>query len=222
MEAVNGFQSMTSLTNTSSYDMAENPDSILGKDDFMKLLLTELQYQDPTEPTDTEQILTQTSQLATLESADNTNKALEELNKTLASSAQFSAISAIGKMGSLGTNSIFLDESNEPQFEIYFPNDVSSGTITIKDSSGNVVRTFDIENLSSGVNSFLWDGTDDAGNRLSVGSYSIEASYTSADGSSGATAYGVYPIESVRFVNGQANLKMGSSYIPLDQVAEIY
>jgi len=222
MEAINGFQSMASLTNTTSKDVAENPDSVLGKDDFMKLLLIELQYQDPTEPTDTEKILTQTSQLATLESADNTNKTLEELSKTLSSSTQLSAISAIGKMGSLGTNSILLDESNEPLFEIYFPKDVSSGAITIKDSSGNVVRTFDIANLPSGVNPFSWDGTDEAGNRLSVGSYSIEASYTSADGSSGTTAYGVYPIESVRFEQGEAKLKLGSSYVPLKDVAEIY
>ncbi|HUH42926.1 MAG TPA: flagellar hook capping FlgD N-terminal domain-containing protein, partial [Sulfurimonas sp.] len=52
--------------------------SILGKDDFMKLLLVELQYQDPTEPMDTEKILTQTSQLAPLEASENTNKALSD------------------------------------------------------------------------------------------------------------------------------------------------
>jgi flagellar basal-body rod modification protein FlgD len=41
--------------------------SILSKDDFMTLLLVELQHQDPTEPMDSEKILSQTSQLATLE-----------------------------------------------------------------------------------------------------------------------------------------------------------
>ena len=47
----------------------------LQKDDFLKLLLVELQHQDPTEPMDSEKILSQTSQLATLESAQNTNDA---------------------------------------------------------------------------------------------------------------------------------------------------
>ena len=47
----------------------------LSKDDFMKLFLAEMQHQDPTEPMDSEKILTQTSQLATIESTDNTNKA---------------------------------------------------------------------------------------------------------------------------------------------------
>ena len=41
--------------------------SVLGKDDFLTLLLVELQHQDPTEPTDSATILTQTSQLANLE-----------------------------------------------------------------------------------------------------------------------------------------------------------
>jgi len=212
----------TSATNSTASGIASNPKAILSKDDFLKLLLTELQYQDPTSPTDTEKILTQTSQLATLETSDNTNKALENLSKTLANSSQFSSISAIGKMGSLGTNTILLDESNEPQFELYFPQDVSSGTITIKDLNGNIVRTFDITDLPAGVNPFSWDGTDDAGNRLKSGSYSIEASYTSPDGSSGTTAFGVYPIESVRFDQNKAYLKMGSSYIPLEKVVEIY
>ena len=212
----------TGTTNNTTSSIATNPDSVLEKDDFLKLLLVELQYQDPTSPTDTEKILTQTSQLATLEASNNTNKALENLSKTLANSSQFSSISAIGKMGSLGTNTILLDESNEPQFELYFPQDVSSGTITIKDLNGNIVRTFDITDLSAGVNPFSWDGTDDAGNRLKSGSYSIEASYTSPDGSSGTTAFGVYPIESVRFDQNKAYLKMGSSYIPLEKVVEIY
>jgi len=212
----------TSATNSTTSGIATNPDSVLGKDDFLKLLLVELQYQDPTSPTDTEKILTQTSQLATLEASDNTNKALENLSTTLASSSQLSSISAIGKMGSLGTNSILLDDSNEPQFELYFPQEVSTGTITIKDSNGNVVRTFDVAGLPAGVNPFSWDGTDDSGNRLSPGAYSIESTYLTPTGESDTTAFGIYPIESVRFDQNKAYLKMGSSYIPFEDVVEIY
>ena len=71
--------------------------TILGKDDFMTLLLVELQHQDPTEPMDSEKILSQTSQLATLEASENTNKALADLATSLGASQNFSSISAIGK-----------------------------------------------------------------------------------------------------------------------------
>ncbi len=213
--------SSTTATTTSS-DIYENPDGILGKDDFMKLLLTELQYQDPTDPEDSDKILTQTSELATLESTDNTNKALEDLAAQLGASSDLGAISAIGKMGSLGTDSITLSEDSNPSFEMYFNHDIQSGTVSIADSNNNIVRTFNLDPQSAGVLGFEWDGTDDAGNRLPNGSYSITADYTDGETGSYSTAFGVYPIESVRFDGGDAYLKMGSNYYPLDSVKEIY
>jgi len=214
---------VTSTTNTSttSSGIYENPDGKLGKDDFMKLLLSELQHQDPTDPVDSDKILTQTSELATLESADNTNKALEDLSKQLSSSSDLNAVAAIGKMGSLGTDSISLTDGDTPSFEIYFNHDIQNGTINIADNQNNIVKTFDLSSQSAGVQSFQWDGTDNSGNRLSEGSYSITADYS--DGTdSYKTAYGVYPIESVRFDSGKALLKMGSNYYPLSSVKEIY
>ena len=94
--------------------------TILGKDDFMKLLLVELQHQDPTEPMDSEKILTQTSQLASLESAENTNKALEDLAASLSNTQQFTTISAIGKTADLGSDSIIFEKGSTSNFEVYF------------------------------------------------------------------------------------------------------
>ncbi len=205
-------------TNSSTYS---NPKATLGKDDFMKLLLTELQYQDPTDPMDSDKILTQTSQLATLESADNTNKALEDLTKQLSSSSDLNAVSAIGKMGSLGTDSITLNDDSSPNFELYFNHDIQSGTITIADSQNNVVKTFDLSSANAGVQSFQWDGIGDSGERLPAGTYSITADYSDGNDSY-KTAFGVYPIESVRFDGGDSFLKMGSNYYPLSKVKEIY
>ncbi|OQX73565.1 MAG: hypothetical protein B6D59_05275 [Campylobacteraceae bacterium 4484_4] len=92
----------TALNPTKPNDnIAVNPKSILGKDDFLKLLLTELSYQDPTSPMDTEKILTQTSQLATLETQQNTNKVMTELANRFKMEQSMSAISAIGRTARL-------------------------------------------------------------------------------------------------------------------------
>ncbi len=220
MEITDTLNTPTAIGTTT--DTVENPDGILGKDDFLQLLLIELQYQDPTDPMDSDKILTQTAELASLEAADNTNKALEDLSATLTQTSSLSAISAIGKMGSLGTQSIFLPEDGDTTFELYFPQEATAGTVEIKDINGNSVRTFDFESLPSGINAFNWDGTDDSGNRLPSGSYSIEANYTTPTGESEWTTFGIYPIESVRFEGSDAYLKMGSQYYPLDYVVEIY
>jgi flagellar basal-body rod modification protein FlgD len=200
----------------------QNPKGILGKDDFMKLLLVELQYQDPTAPMDTEKILAQTSQLATLESADNTNKALEKLAKSLGSSQQFSTIAAIGKTADTGSDTIAHDKGSNSRFEIYFPKEIQQGTIAIKDNTGETVKTLDVGANRSGVYGFTWDGTDEIGNSVDSGVYHVSASYEDAQGEVQTTRLGMYPIESVRFDKGEALLKLGSSYVPLENIKEIF
>ena len=73
--AINSVGTNAATATTSSTTV--NPNGVLGKDDFLKLLLLELKYQDPTSPMDSEKILSQTSQLAGLEASENTNKALD-------------------------------------------------------------------------------------------------------------------------------------------------
>ncbi len=194
----------------------------LGKDDFMKLLLIQLQYQDPTEPMDTEKILTQTSQLAALEASDNTKTALENLTASLGNSQQFATISAIGKTADLGSDAIAFDQGSATDFEVYFPNSIQQGTVEISDGDGNVVGTIDVGTNPAGVYAFQWDGTTSTGASADSGVYHISASYSDQDGVVRSTRLGAYPIESVRFDNGSTYVKLGSSYVPLNSVVEVY
>jgi flagellar basal-body rod modification protein FlgD len=194
----------------------------LGKDDFMTLLLVELQHQDPTEPMDSEKILTQTSQLAALESAENTNTALEELAASLGSSQQFSTISAIGKTADLGSNAVGHDKGSTTSFEVYFPDNIASGNIEILDADGNIVNTIPLEENPSDVYQFDWDGTLSNGADADSGVYYVTASYTNQSGDAKTTRMGAYPIESVRFDNGSTLVKVGSNYVPLENVKEVY
>jgi len=194
----------------------------LEKDDFLKLLLVELQHQDPTEPMDSEKILSQTSQLATLESAQNTNDALKNLATSLGESQQFSTISAIGRMADLGSDTIAHKENETSSFDVYFPSDVKDGTVSIKDSDGNVIRTLDLEESSKGVQQFTWNGRDSNGDNSPDGIYHIEANYTDTDDKAQTTKFGAYPIESVRFEGGETLVKVGSKYVPMSSIKEVY
>jgi len=194
----------------------------LSNDDFMTLLLAELQYQDPTEPTDTEAILTQTSQLASLEAADKTNQALEDLAASLSATNDFSTISAIGKTADLGSNGISLEKGQDSTFEIYFPNDVSQGTVDITDVNGNTIKSLDVGTNPSGVYQFTWDGTNQSGEAVDGGIYYVSAAYTDSNDEAQTTRVGAYPIESVKFDNGKTLVKLGSNYVPLENVVEVY
>ena len=56
----------------------------------------------------------------------------------------------------------------------------------------------------------------------SEGIYYATASYTNAEGESLTTRVGTYPIESIKFDAGTTYVKVGSGYVPLENVVEIY
>ncbi len=220
--AINSIGENAALYANPAVDNSVKNKNALGKDDFMKLLLIELQHQDPTEPMDSEKILTQTSQLAGLEASDNTNKALEELALALGSTQQFSTIGAIGKTADLGSNAITIDKGSSSTFEVYFPSDVKNGTVQVLDSSGSVVKSLDVGENPAGVYQFDWDGSDNSGNAAESGLYYVTASYRTPDGQDLETRLGAYPIESVRFDGANTLVKVGSSYVPLESIKEVY
>ena len=217
--------STTSITKTTSADVISNPDSKLDKDAFMKLFLTELQYQDPTAPMETEKMMEQTSQLSQMETNQNLQDSLNTLTKQLSSSNQFSTISAIGKMADTGQNGLSITDAqsiSDVPFKLYFKDNFSSATIKIADKDGNVVKSLNMDSHDGGVLSFDWDGKDDKGNPVADGIYKITADYTSQSGESLTTEMGKYPVESVRFDNGEAKLKLADKYYSLNDIKEIY
>ena len=214
----------TSSTSSSTSTAKTGSAKSLGKDDFLKLLLVELQHQDPTSPMDSDKILTQTSQLSTLEASENTNKALTELSTQLKQSVNAGATSVIGKMASLGYNAITLANGSS-NYEVYFPTAIKDGTLSIKDSSGNTVQTVDLGDTAagkSGIVAFKWDGTNQNGDKVKDGYYSVTATYVDATGASKSTQYGVYPVESIRYEDGASYVKLGSNYYPLSDITEFY
>jgi len=215
----------TSYTNASTTATSGiNPGSVLDKDSFMKLLLVELQHQDPTEPMDGDKILTQTSQLATLESAENTNKALSDLASQLQASRDFNAIAAIGKMASLGSNAVTLPETGNAKFEIYFEKEIKSGTLSITDKNNNLIKSVSLEDQAGkkGVLAFEWDGTNNSGAKVEEGNYSVKVDYIDSENGAQSTQFGIYPVESVRYEDGKPTIKLGSSYVPMNYIVEFF
>ena len=216
--------SINSQTKTpSSNDTVFNPKSKLDKDAFLKLFITQLEHQDPTNPMDTDKMLEQTSYLSTMEMNNNMQQTINNLANTLKMTSTISTISAIGKMADTGDRYISVtDDDNSKKFDLYFNDDISSGNITIKDKNGNIIKTMPLNAHTKGVLSFNWDLKDANGNRVSSDKYEISATYTSPDGKEHKTALGAYPIEAVQFDNGKALAKLGSKYIPFDEIKQIY
>jgi len=217
--------STTSVTQTKSSDFAYNPDSELTSDDFLKLFMTQLQYQDPTAPMDTKDMLEQTSQLTQLQTNQDLKDTLNRLMSQMSASTQYSAVSMIGRLADTGNNGFAITDAanlqNDIPFDLYFDDDYLSAKINIVDRNGNVVRSFDIENGNKGLVSFTWDGKDNNSNPVADGEYYVNAEYTTTSQESKTTRLGIYPIESVRFDDGKAQVKVDNQYMELDKIKEV-
>lgn len=71
--------SITSTTSTTSTSTVSNPKASLGKDDFLKLLTTQLTHQDPMNPTDDKEFIGTMAQFSSLEQTTNMANALASL-----------------------------------------------------------------------------------------------------------------------------------------------
>ncbi len=204
-------------------DAIFNPKSQLSNTEFMQLFLKQLEMQDPTNPMDTDKMLEQTSSLSTMEMNKSMQDTLNKLSQKLQSQSQFNTISAIGKMADTGNRYVNVtDKDKSKSFELYFGDDIQSGSVTIKDKQGNIVKTFSLDAHNKGILSFDWDLKDDAGNLVDPNTYEVTAQYKDPNGNEHKTSLGAYPIESIKFENGEALAKLGSKYIPFNAIKEIY
>lgn len=199
----------------------------LGKDDFLKLLITKLTHQDPLKPMEDEAFVAELAQFSSLEQLSNLNEALnnslewdylqmQTINNTMATSL-------IGKDIKASFNNIYLDDDNLPRINYTTTEFAGSIQITIKNTDGAVVRTLTEENVPPGNNSIEWDGKDENGNRLSEGFYQIEISGVDSNGDGiSPSTYLEGRVTGVIYRDGSAYLQVNGLEIPLAEVSAIY
>ena len=210
---------VSQTTNTT----AVNPKGQLGSQDFMKLLLVELQYQDPTSPMDSDKMLTQTSQLSALEAQNATKTAMENMTKSFQTSASYGLAGAIGKMADTGLSGLSVSNGVGGTFDVYLPEDTTTATINITDSVGNTVRSLSLDGKTKGVYSMTWDAAQGDGTKAADGVYKVAINYTDLNGKSKTGVMGAYPIEGVQFnSDGEAKLKVGNNYVAVSSIKTIY
>lgn len=220
-------------SSTSSSGLVSNPNATLDKDAFLKLLLIELQHQDPTDPMDSDKMLTQTSQLSALEMQQNTNTTMQKMVETMqklsdsfSTSMSTSAIGAIGKMATVSDNKIKLTGSDEViALKMYLPEDSDENGVTLEvyDSNNKLVfsEKSGEQSVSQGLFTMEWPGRNNDGVYAGDGKYTVKMVYNNKNGEKITANYGTYPIEGIVFKNGVAHAKMAGQEVPFDAISEI-
>ncbi len=195
---------------------------VLGKEDFLNLFVTQLQHQNPLEPMDNGQFLSQMAQFSSLEQMQNIARAMELLTLSQSASTNSQMISLIGKRV-VHPGNTFSQESGKPT-ELLFnlPQDCPAVKINIYNGKGEIVRTIEPAGLKPGFNSFEFDGLDQSGEALAAGRY--EYRFVRADGKSdklNIESFSNLLVDSVAFGNNMTLLKSGDIAIPLEDILEV-
>lgn len=223
IDGVTSLLNSTSSSSTSSTS-STSTSSTLGKDDFLTLLVTQLENQDPLQPMDNTEFVSQLAQFSSLEGITNLNTTMTTMSGSLTSMQNYSAASLIGKYVKTDGSDIYYSGS-QANFGYTLDSSASSVTVSIKDSSGNTVNTMDMGAQDSGTYDLAWDGTDSSGNTLLSGTYSFSVDAKDSTGQSiTASTYTIDAVAGVTFdsTTGAASLAVGDKTVTMDNVKAIY
>lgn len=214
--------SVTSTTDTTAAAAAMKQSMGMNKDDFLKLFIAQLQYQDPLKPTDASAMLNQLSQLTQVEQAYNTNTNLQSMLAALNNSSSINSASLIGKNVMASGNQVAYDGLTPAYLQFSQSVPTTASTVSITDSTGRVVRTASIGPLSAGENAVAWDGRDSAGLPVPAGAYSFAVSGTTASGTAlAAETFTTGRIDGINVANGTPVLTIGPVSVPLSSVISV-
>jgi len=197
--------------------------SVVGKEDFLKLLVTQLQYQDPLNPAESTEFTSQLAQFSSLEQLTNVNKNLEYLQLYQASINNSQAVDFIGKTVSASGNTINVSDGVSEELSFELPEDAANVTISIYDASGELSGTIESGGLSEGTQSIVWNAEGPDGNTVPDGDYTFEVAAVDSEGNEVAvSSFTRVTITGVTFEDGTAYLLAGERKIALGDVKEVY
>ncbi len=167
-------------TNTEAATTAATTNMSLGKNDFLTLLLTQLQYQDPLSPQDSAEFTAQLTQFSTLEELTNVNSTLSTILDFQQSMQNSAITNLIGKEVMVPGNSVSLTDTAELDYTL--SDYADSVKISVYNSSGTLVRTEASGSSAAGIHTYNWDGKDNNGVQLPPGTYTFEVEAQDAAG----------------------------------------
>jgi len=150
----------------------------MGKEDFLKLLTTQLRYQDPLSPEDPKDFVAQLAQFSSLEQQINANTNLESLATIIQnlknSQDMAQGVNLLGKTvkGTGNTLTVTGGQALGASFDL--SQDAKEVIVGIYNSGGTLVRTMNLGAQGAGSRPFTWDGKDSSGKAVSDGLYTYQ------------------------------------------------
>lgn len=197
----------------------------MGQNQFLQLLVTQMQNQDPINPMDSKEFASQLAQFNSVEQLVNVNKGLESLAQSQkVMRAEFTnsmASSLTGKQVRALSNKVNLEPGKDAIIDYDLNNSASDVKIIIRDSSGNQVRTAKIDGAASGENKWTWDGKSNDGIDVPDGQYSVEIQAKNGDSNVKARMFNEGIADKVRFTGTGVKISINGVEVPIGDIETV-
>lgn len=207
------------------YNSAPQGKGELGQQEFLQLLVAQLQNQDPVNPMDGAEFAAQLADFNSVEQLISVNKGLDNLALSQdlmgASLTNSMAASLTGKEVRALSNQISLSSEGNAEVNYKLNDSATNVEIIIRTESGAEVRRESLSGVPSGDNAWSWDGLDSNGQRMGEGEYTVEVVAKNGDNGVGALTFLEGFASKVRYTGQGVYLTVNGIDIPIGDVEEV-
>jgi flagellar basal-body rod modification protein FlgD len=215
----------SSVTDTSGSGSLTSQ-AIMAKDDFLRLLVAQMQNQDPLSPMESQEFAAELAQFTMVAQLENIDSNLDQsvqldlmltqaINNTL-------SVGTIGKQAKGIGNLVTIDQNEEAHISFNLGEYARNVTISIKDEQGIEVRTLSFDNMSAGDHTLSWNLENELGEELPTANYEFAVTAVAADDSEvQTTCLMIGNVTGVRYQDSQAYLLIDNQEISFGNVMEI-
>ncbi len=195
----------------------------LGRNDFIKLLVKQMESQDPLEPMKDQEFVAQLATFSSLEQLTDLNTRIGDLVSGQNQLVNSQSLELIGRQVVADTGStVHLGASGADPIVADFASAPVSAHVEIVDAKGTVVRTIPIDKPAAGTATVQWDGKNDAGTAVPDGDYAFRIVAQDAEGAeSQVPGYVSLRVDGIHIGAAGIQIISGSRTINFSNVIEI-
>ena len=192
----------------SSESGVNNRDDRLGQTEFLKLMITQLENQDPFKPMENGEFLGQLAQFGTVSGIEDLQQSFRDFSKTIYSGQTLQAASLVDRNVMVPGDMALIDPSRSQYGGVQIPGSSGEVSVAVYNEAGELVRRLPMGVQEAGLREFHWDGLDESGVLMPPGIYEFRAEIRESGKSEALDTYLSSRVESVSVGKNDGSLTL--------------